>query len=250
MKLMNAVIVLASVSSLLFGCFTVQKGEHRTKTVDCGAVEQYAINKIDRVEFVPVPGSSNRFCLEAIGGFTVHSGRRQMSVDAGAPTMSVGIWPGYNCLQERDRGSYVACQSLLYWWNPIAWGATLWSTFVTPFSDNYRNFSQDQFLALSTIFGCVKYMDVDVSTYSLDSARPVFHEESVRKEDRVRLYNYRLEYDGGEYYDDNGVVKLVGKFSRGQIFRVKLVSAPALRPDSDERIEDLVGVCIESEPFP
>ena len=230
---------------LLSGCFTVQKGPHEFKTVDYGAFEQYAVNKIDKVEFVAVPGSQgNRFCLEAVGSFTVHSGRRQARVDKGVPTMGVGIWPGYHCFKEKT--GYVVCQSLLYWWNPFAWGATLWSTFVTPFSDEYRDLTTDQFLALCTIFGCVKYVD----TQSVIPSQEFMNEGPVRKEDRVRLYNYRLVCNGGEYYDDNGIVKLFGTFRHGQIVRVRLVSAPALRPDTDERIEDLVGVNIESAPLP
>ena len=230
----------------LCGCFTVPKGEHEFKTVDRGMFEQYAVNKIDKVEFVAVPGSQgNRFCLEAVGSFTVHSGRRQARVDKGVPTMSVGIWPGYNCIQGGKTG-YVVCQSLLYWWNPFTWGASLWSTFITPFSDEYLDVSSGEGgLLLLSMFGCVKYID----TQSAAPQQDFMLEGSVRKEDRVRLYNYRLVYNGGEYYDDNGIVKLFGTFRRGQIVRVRLVSAPALRPDTDERIEDLVGVNIESAPL-
>ena len=247
MRMVLIFLVLGSCAMILTGCFTVQKGTREFKTVDYGVYEQYAMNKIDKVELVAAPGSQgNKFCLEAIGSFTVHSGRRQASVDQGVPTMSIGIWPGYNCLQEESRTGYVACQVLLYWWNPFCWAGTFWSTFVTPFSDEYRDMTTDQVLALWSIFGCVKYIDRN----SAQPAKTFFREESVRKEDRVRLYNYRLIYNDGEYYDDNGVVKFVGSFKRGQVLRVKLVSAPALRPDSDERIEDLVGVKIESSPLP
>ena len=241
-------LIGAGVLSMTFcGCFTVQKGEHEFKTVDHGAFEQYTVNKIDKVEFVAVPGSKgNSFCLEAVGSFTVHSGRRQARVDKGVRMMSIGIWPGYNCLQGEKTG-YVVCQSLLYWWNPFAWGASLWSTFITPFSDEYSDVSSGGGgLLILSMFGCVKYID----TKSVAPVQEYMREGAVRKEDRVRLYNYRLVYNGGEYYDDNGIVKLFGTFRRGQTVPVRLVSAPALRPDTDERIDDLVGVNIESAPLP
>ena len=243
MKAHLAHCVVVASAFALSGCYTIYKGEHVHETAYCESEVQYTAKDISAVRLKAYNGNGGyRFFLEADGDFVAHSGQWRIERDKGEKAITFGVWPGYPSTYESVKGQYVAIQCLVAWWNPFTLGASLWSCFVSPFSDHYYDVMSPGLLS-GSVFGCYKFID----SSKAERARRTFVEQSSKRAASVRLHNYRILFKGSEYNDEDGEFSLVGwSLKPGMRVKVKITSAPTLNKDAKDTFKELVGVDIET----
>lgn len=239
--LARCAIVASAIA--LSGCYTIYKGEHVRETTYGESDVQYTAKGISKVRLKAYKGNGDyRFFLVADGDFVAHFGQWRSERDKGEKAITFGIWPGYPSAHESIKGQYVTVQCLIAWWNPFTLGASLWSTFVLPFSDDYRDIMYPSMMH-DSVFGCYKFIDPSRA----ERPRRTFVEHSSKGASSVRLHNYRVLFQGSEYNDEDGEFRLTGwQLKPGMRVKVKVTAAPVLNKDSKDTFEELVGLDIET----
>lgn len=250
-KMSDATIV-AVVSILLGGCYTADMG---ILEEEAGEQYQISVNSVDevapKITYVKtLDDGRNLYNLELIahGDFTKHNGVLMREREK---MLCFGFCPGIASWREAAKAQHT--ESLIYFSMPmgnlIVNGVTCCiptfvSLFVVPFS-SYEGVAHDQSFSGFGLFGCNKYLSPakSKSRFVLRSDQNISYQH---------LFGYKVFIDGAECRDGWLPTGYTGKASfyttrpSGSKLVIKLLAAPAIREDSDDKLSDLVGVEMEA----
>lgn len=247
-------VVVATVMSILVGgCCTFNMGETE---VELAEQYQISVNSVEevvpKITFVKSSENGRRYYnleLIAKGEFIKHNG---VKVATKEKRMCIGLMPGVAWFKagRRKEGK----NESLWWIDGFGTSLigncmfclipTVATLLVEPFLPYYGDEDHDQGSDMGFL-GCRKY-------FAKGEKGQRFVEKSTESISAQRLYGFKVSIDGAECRDGllptGYTAKAEFRTTRpvGSKLVIKLLSAPAMRVDSDDKLTDLVGVEMEA----
>lgn len=246
-----AIIAFCLLSTFVCGCYTANMGSVEE---EIGKQYQISVNSVDQVvpkiSFVKALGNGRRqYSLELIahGGFAKHNG---IQCESRERYLCVGFFPGaasWKATVRKDNGSEKGWPVGAFFGNLLCncllcGIPTVSSLIVEPFLPYYWDENQTSV----SDFGFVGFRKY------IKRGNQRFVERTTERINAQVLFGYKVFIDGAECNDDLTANGYVGKAlfnttrPSGSKLVIKLLSAPVIREDSNDRIADLVGVEMEA----
>lgn len=192
---------------------------------------------------------SFRYKLElyATGDFVIHDVKKVTTQSGLTPRLYFGMFPGIHkdgVYPSKDaENEDIAIDSLLLLsYNLIVpWAiTTAYALFVEPFGDYHAHVG----VAATALLGFSKRL---VDEGGGEMKHVSFKETgSSRPSTTAKLYGYNLEIEGRKYDGTSGDIRIGAhdfgqELRRGRRLSAKFITAPSLRQDSDDLLQDLEG---------
>lgn len=246
MKKMNFTIAKPAfvmlLCGMLGGCFTIKTSDSRRyETHIEPGYYQYSAVRVDAV--TPIISADNGLGrrvlrLSASGDFIRHDGGRKIRVDKGVPAVTIGIFP-VRGISDTARPQ-VSLGEVMFHYFTMFTISTFYGIFVEPFRD-YHDDIKTEGLA---VVGCIKrYVDASNAREVVDN----FAETGRSKVAQAELYGYTVDVNGVRYKSDSSGRVYLDQFPAGTLLNIRIVTAPVLRYDSNDSLEDLVGIELKAQ---